>query len=279
MTGEPVAVRGDRSALDAFDLMVERGIRHLPVVAEGQRVVGILSIDDLRAGFPFDLSPKRPLGPVERYELLDRSVDEVMTWAPQTVHPDAPLEEAVRCLSENRIGCLPVVDEAGRLVGLLSETDALRALAAALRGEAAPAGPASVGQGLVDELWAERRRLVSQLERWQEAERVLSADIREEPRDSADRAIDEREVARLEPISERASRRLRAIEVALERAERGRFGICERCQGRIPATRLRAIPETTLCVRCVRTEGTGRPEGREISAAGEPGAERPAEPD
>jgi RNA polymerase-binding transcription factor DksA len=57
----------------------------------------------------------------------------------------------------------------------------------------------------------------------------------------------------LEPLSARAARRLRAIELALERAQHGRFGICERCQGRIPVTRLRAVPEATQCIRCART--------------------------
>jgi CBS domain-containing protein/RNA polymerase-binding transcription factor DksA len=264
MTSDPVAVREDASVVEAFDLMMDRGVRHLPVVADEGSVVGILSIDDLRGAFPFDMALKRMLRPAERHQLLECTVDEAMTWVPQTTHPDAPLGEAARCLAENRIGCLPVVDEGGRLVGILSETDALRALGAALRGEALQAGPAGGVHGLVDELWAERQRLVRELDHWQQAERALSADIREEPRDSADRAIDEREVARLEPISGRASRRLRAIEVALERAEGGRFGICERCQGHIPVTRLRAIPETTLCVRCVRTEGSEHHEGREM---------------
>jgi CBS domain-containing protein len=257
MTRDPAVVRGNASILEAFDLMVDRGIRHLPVLGAG-RLVGILSIDDLRGAFPFDVSLKHELGPVERYRLLDRTVDEAMTWLPQTVQAHAPLAEAVGLFSDGRIGCLPVVDEAGRLLGMLSETDALRALAAELRGEAAPVAPAAAAPGLVDELWGERKRLVREIERLQGVERELSADIRSEPRDSVDRGIDEHEVARLEPISERASRRLRAIEVALERAERGRFGICERCQGRIPGARLRAIPEATLCVRCARAEASER---------------------
>lgn len=267
MTPDPVAVRGGTSALEAFDLMVDRGIRHLPVLGDEGRLVGILSIDDLRGAFPFDVSLKRGLGPVERYELLDCSVEDAMTWVPQTVLPDAPLAEAAHCLSEHRFGCLPVVDGAGRLVGILSETDALRALSAELRGEA-QARPAAGGPGLVEELWAERRRLVRALEGWQEAERTISADIREEPRDAADRGSDEREVARLDALSARASQRLRAIEVALERAERGRFGICERCEEPIPVPRLRAIPETTLCVRCARLEASGRPEGGGRSPSG-----------
>jgi CBS domain-containing protein len=253
MTRDPVTVSDDVAALEAFDQMVERGIRHLPVVDGGRRVIGVLSIDDLRGAFPFDVSTKRPLGPQERSQALDYRVSDAMTWAPQTVRADTSLEQAARCLAEHRIGCLPVVDEDERLVGILSETDALRALDALLRHEAPPATEYTGDtDSLVDTLWAERGRLVEQLAKWQDAERALSADIRGEPRDSADRAADERDIAALEPISERAAWRLRAIELALERAEHGRLGICERCQGRIPSTRLRAVPEATLCIRCAR---------------------------
>ncbi len=253
MTPDPVAVAEDAAALEAFDRMVDRGIRHLPVIDAQRRVIGILSIDDLRGAFPFEVSAVRPLAPEERDQALDYRVSDVMTWAPRTTTADLSLEEAARTLAEHRIGCLPVVDAEERLTGILSETDALRALDALLRREPPPPKPAGAGEGLVEALWAERERLVEQLAKWQDTERVLSADIGDEPRDRAERATDERGVADLEPLTARAARRLRAIERALEAAEHGRLGICERCQGRIPATRLRALPEATLCVRCART--------------------------
>ena len=247
MTQDPISVRDDRSALEAFDLMVEHGIRHLPVVVGPERVIGILSIDDLRAAFPFEVSLKRPISASERMDVRDYRVTDVMTWAPRTVPAGASLQQAAGSLAEHRIGCLPVVDEKDRLVGILSETDALRALDASMR--AAPtAGERS--DSLVDALRAERERIAEQLAKWQQSERSLLADVQDEPRDSGDRAADQHAVAELASLSERAARRLRAIDKALERAEHGRFGICERCQGRIPATRLRAIPETALCVRC-----------------------------
>jgi CBS domain-containing protein/RNA polymerase-binding transcription factor DksA len=253
MSSDPVSVSENASALEAFDLVVEHGIRHLPVLDARERVIGILSIDDLRAAFPFEVSPRRPLDPSERQQALDHRVCDVMSWAPLTVHPGDPLEVAARRLASHRIGCLPVVNEEQKLIGILSETDALRALAVFLHGAAAGPDGEQGGDGFVAALLAERERIVEQLARWQEAERALSADIREEPRDSAERAADEGGVAALEPLSERAALRLRAIDHALERAEQGRFGICERCQGRIPATRLRAVPEATLCLRCARS--------------------------
>ena len=257
MTFKPVAVHEDGAALEAFDQMVEKGIRHLPVVDAGNHVIGVLSIDDLRAAFPFDVSWQRPLDPLDRGEVQGHRVSDVMTWAPFTVKAETTLEHAARLLSEHRIGCLPVVDARQQLVGILSETDALHALDAVLRSGAAPVGKRKdEPENVLDELWAERGRLVEQIAKWKETERAL-LDESHDPGDLVDRATDAGAIATLEPLSARAERRLRAIELAIERADHGRLGICERCAGRIPRTRLRAIPETTLCVRCARTAVDG----------------------
>lgn len=47
----------------------------------------------------------------------------------KTVRPDTPVSEAVQVLSAVRFGCLPVVDEGGVLLGIVSEVDLLRLLA------------------------------------------------------------------------------------------------------------------------------------------------------
>jgi acetoin utilization protein AcuB len=237
--------------------MVEEGIRHLPVVDAGNRVIGVLTIDDLRGAFPFDVTRNHPLDPIERNEVIDLAVSDAMTWAPRTVHAETTLEHAVRVMAENRIGCLPVVDARGQLVGILSEIDALHALDALLHSGGAPVAPRREdSESVVDELWAERGRLVEQIAKWKETERAL-LDEAHDPGDLADRATEAGAITAIEPLSERAQRRLRAIELAIERAEHGRLGICERCAGRIPRTRLRAIPEATLCVRCARTAVDG----------------------
>jgi CBS domain-containing protein len=257
MTDKPVTTREDGSALEALDRMVEHGIRHLPVVDAGNHVIGVMSIDDLRAALPFDVSWQRPVDSADRDLLGDVRVSDAMTWAPLTVNPESSLEHAGRLLAENRIGCLPVVDHRHQLVGILSETDALRALDALLRGGGASVPRRSDPESVLDELWAERGRLVEQIARWQGTERALLDEARE-PGDLVDRASEAGAVASLEPLSVRAQRRLRAIELAIERAEQGRLGICDHCAGRIPRSRLRAIPEATLCVRCARTAADGR---------------------
>jgi CBS-domain-containing membrane protein len=253
MTFKPVTVDVDAGALEALDRMVEQDVRHLPVVDADDGLIGVLSIDDLRAAFPFDVSWNRRVDPADRDPAIAIRVSDAMTWAPFTVHPETALDHAVRLLAEHRIGCLPVVDARYRLVGILSETDALRALDALLRsGATPPPRRKEDAETVVHELWAERGRLVEQIAKWKETERALHDQARG-PGDLVDHASDAGTITALEPPSVRAERRLRAVELAIERADHGQLGICERCQGRIPRTRLRAIPEATLCVRCART--------------------------
>jgi CBS domain-containing protein len=110
----------------AGDLMQLGRIRHLPVVAPGDRLVGILSQRDLfRAAVSSLLQFQHD---AQRAWLAKIRVEAVMTPNVITIDPGAAIRQAVDLMLEHRIGCLPVV-EAGRLVGLLSETDCLRHLA------------------------------------------------------------------------------------------------------------------------------------------------------
>jgi len=114
---------GDRLDL-ADDVMRLGRVRHIPVLEDG-RVVGIVTHRDLLAA---SLSKALSFDPQHRRTFM-RSVDvgEVMTREPVTVGPEASLREAARLMIGRRIGCLPVVRPDGTLVGLLTETDLLRA--------------------------------------------------------------------------------------------------------------------------------------------------------
>ena len=108
----------------ADDIMRLGRIRHLPVI-DGDHVVGILSQRDL---YHAAISSMLQLGRAEEQSFLAKvPVRAVMTPSPFTVAPDASVRTAVGLMAERKIGCVPVV-EAGRLVGLLSETDCLRYL-------------------------------------------------------------------------------------------------------------------------------------------------------
>jgi CBS domain-containing protein len=99
-------------------------VRHIPVL-EGERVVGVVTQRDLLAA---SLSKALAFDPQQRRTFM-RSVDvgEVMSREVVTVAPGASLGEAAALLLARRIGCLPVVKPDGTLVGLVTETDLLRA--------------------------------------------------------------------------------------------------------------------------------------------------------
>jgi CBS domain-containing protein len=115
---------------DAVALMRKRGIRHLPVLDPGRRLVGIVTDRDLRQVM-FDVVIGRVDEDTAR--LGDLLVRDVMTWGVVTVTPATDLREAVAVMRERRLGALPVVDEAAHVLGILTERDLLDALQALLR--------------------------------------------------------------------------------------------------------------------------------------------------
>lgn len=108
----------------AEDIMSMGRIRHLPVVDEENRVVGIVSQRDL---FRATISSVLGFDRSKEHEWMGRiKVQDVMTKQVTLVDPEAGVSEAVDKFVTDKIGCLPVVNEQGKLVGLLTETDCLR---------------------------------------------------------------------------------------------------------------------------------------------------------
>jgi acetoin utilization protein AcuB len=108
----------------AEDIMGMGRIRHLPVVDEDNRVVGIVTQRDL---FRASISSVLGFDRAKEHEWMGKiKVRDVMTKQVTLVDPEAGMAEAIDKLVTDKIGCLPVVDEKGALVGLLTETDCLR---------------------------------------------------------------------------------------------------------------------------------------------------------
>jgi acetoin utilization protein AcuB len=134
MTRNPVTITPFTSFPEAFRIIREEGIRHLPVVDEDGKLVGILAQVDLLHASPstattftiFEMS----------YVLANLHIQEVMSSPPITVPDDAPLEEAARVMVEKRIGCLPVM-RGDELVGMITETDIFEVFVEVLGGEEA----------------------------------------------------------------------------------------------------------------------------------------------
>ena len=120
----PVTISSEASFYEASNLIHEKGVRHLPVVDKNNMLVGIVTDRDIRGAAPSDatLLTAQEL----KYLLGKLKVSSFMTPKDKlvTITPDTIIEEAVQLMHDNKIGCLPVLEQ-GKLYGLFTETDAL----------------------------------------------------------------------------------------------------------------------------------------------------------
>lgn len=130
MTGPAIVASPETTLPVAAALMKEKRIRHLPVVENG-RLVGMISRGDLREA---SISASINADQYELHFMLNRlTVGRLMTRKVYTVTPDAPIVHAAELMTENKIAGLPVVDEAGGVIGIVTESDLLRMLVRKLR--------------------------------------------------------------------------------------------------------------------------------------------------
>lgn len=126
MTKKPLTVPVDTPVVEARRTMLEHRIRHLLVTDNG-RLAGIVTDRDIRLNMP---SPATSLSVWEINYLLARmTVGSVMTKSVITVDPNRNVVEAARIMLDHKIGALPVVD-GGTIIGIMTETDIMRAFAA-----------------------------------------------------------------------------------------------------------------------------------------------------
>jgi acetoin utilization protein AcuB len=131
MTSDPVTITTDTSLKDALELVRSKPFRHLPVLDENDRLVGIVTEKSLVYASPI---PTTTLSVFEVDYILSRTkVGQVIQGAVVTVGPDLPIEEAARVMIDHRIGCLPVVEDE-KLVGIISDTDIFRVFVEGLGG-------------------------------------------------------------------------------------------------------------------------------------------------
>ena len=115
MSHAPVTLSKDTDYWKAFEIMQEKDLHHIPVVDDDRSVVGILTRRDLKIASM-------------HFKEADVEVSEVMHSPVITIAPGETLAKAARQMIDHRIGGLPVLKGDGELVGILTETDLLRAL-------------------------------------------------------------------------------------------------------------------------------------------------------
>jgi acetoin utilization protein AcuB len=114
MTPRPITLRPDTDFKSALQLMQQHAIHHLPVLGADDRLVGIVAERDLM------FAALRFLG-------SSVDVDQVMHRKVVTATPGMTVADAASLMVTNAIGGLPVVDDSGNVVGVITETDIFKA--------------------------------------------------------------------------------------------------------------------------------------------------------
>jgi CBS domain-containing protein len=123
MTPNPITIPHDQTVGEAMGIMARYDIRRLPVTQKG-KLVGIISDRDLRQ---MGSRPSLKLPKTEQDEAyLNLPVEEAMTLNVITIRKHQSVQDAMTMMIKNKISGLPVVDQEGTLVGILSELDVLK---------------------------------------------------------------------------------------------------------------------------------------------------------
>jgi CBS-domain-containing membrane protein len=134
-----IACLPDTRLEDAVRTLAEHEISGMPVVDTARRVVGIVSENDLLLAD--HLEPPRMKTALFGFYILRQSVmdrmaelrglrvEDVMTTRVVSFGPDTPVDEIARTLHDKKINRVPIVDADGKLMGILSRADIIRALA------------------------------------------------------------------------------------------------------------------------------------------------------
>ena len=114
MTHKTVTLSPHHGLAEAVSLMADRHFRHIVVADTGGQILGVISDRDIL----------RTLARTSNWQVKD--VGQIMTRDPITVKPKTPLSVAVAKIVAKRINCLPVLDDEGKVCGILTSTDLLK---------------------------------------------------------------------------------------------------------------------------------------------------------
>ncbi|MDJ0622771.1 MAG: CBS and ACT domain-containing protein [Desulfocapsaceae bacterium] len=126
MATDLITVRPDTTLKEAKGLMQEKNIRHLPVVDEVGKLLGIVTDRDMRDAQPSSLLDEETYA--RTYErVMEHRVEEIMSKEPLTISGFYTLQDTLLVMGKKKVGALPVINEDGMLEGIMSTRDLLRA--------------------------------------------------------------------------------------------------------------------------------------------------------
>jgi CBS domain-containing protein len=123
MTKNPQSVKPDDGLKEAIAKMERGHFRHLPVVEDDGKLVGMLTDRDIRLIRPSLAFVNKEDAMVQLWSI---AVQQAAVFDPISVKPDVTLKQAGELLLRWHVGGLPVVDDEERLVGIITYTDLLR---------------------------------------------------------------------------------------------------------------------------------------------------------
>ncbi len=126
MTSKVITTQPQETLLKARELLKSNRIRHLPVLGDDGRLVGIITDRDIRSALPEAFFREEGEAP-DPTRYAEKTVGETMTRDPMTISPQDTIEDALLLIQKMRVGAFPVVDDDGYLKGIISVRDLLRA--------------------------------------------------------------------------------------------------------------------------------------------------------
>jgi acetoin utilization protein AcuB len=128
MSADPVTIDAKKTVREAIEMLNALGARHLPVTSEG-RLVGVLSDRDVRQlTVPVSWNQSVIDEDQAGSGLLEEPVTALMSGGPLSVTRGDSIGTVIDLICDHRVGALPVVDEQGHVVGIVSYVDVLQAL-------------------------------------------------------------------------------------------------------------------------------------------------------
>jgi len=125
MTRNPVTINQDADISQAQEIMAKHHFRHLPVIDAHNFLIGIVTDRDIRSALPSShLSDDDDRKEWKRFSAI--KIKDIMTKDPVTISPLYTIQDALILLQKKRFGAFPVVDEHGKLIGIISVRDLLR---------------------------------------------------------------------------------------------------------------------------------------------------------